>query len=90
MLYYIKKIVSIQDYTITCLFNTGEVRAINLKSTIEKYKKINDGLVSKLANKDFFNSVQLDSYGTLVWENGVDFDPDNLYKISEPEIATIQ
>lgn len=90
MLYYIKRIVSIKDYTISCLFNTGEVRMINLKSTIEKYKKINDGLISKLANKDFFDSVQLDSYGTLAWENGVDFDPDNLYKISEPEIAPIQ
>ncbi|WP_159468931.1 DUF2442 domain-containing protein [Dyadobacter sp. 3J3] len=89
MLYYIKQILSVQDYNISCLFNTGEVRTVDLNSIIEKYKKINDGLISHLANKEYFKSVQLDSYGTLTWENGVDFDPDNLYNMSYPEIATI-
>ncbi|TDE11564.1 DUF2442 domain-containing protein [Dyadobacter psychrotolerans] len=89
MLHYIKKIVNIQDYSVTCLFNTGEVRVIDLKNVIEKYSKINDGLISRLAEKSYFDTVQLDSYGTLYWENGVDFDPDNLYKISHPEIVPI-
>jgi IS30 family transposase len=35
-----------------------------------------------------FKSVKLDSYRTLTWDNGVDFDPDNLYQISKAEIAT--
>jgi len=26
----------------------------------------------------------LDSYGTLVWSNGIDFCPDVLYGLSEP------
>ena len=89
MLHYIKKIVSIQDYCIYCLFNTGEVRVIDLWKTIEKYKNINDGLISQLADLTYFKSVQLDSYGTLTWDNGVDFDPDNLYKMSKSEIASI-
>jgi hypothetical protein len=79
MLYYIKKILSVNDYAVSCLFNTGEVRVVNLKETIEKYKKINDGLISQLSDN-----------GTLTWTNGVDFDPDVLYKMSEPEIVTIQ
>ncbi|WP_031528260.1 DUF2442 domain-containing protein [Dyadobacter crusticola] len=87
MLYYIKKIVSIEDYTVKCLFNTGEVRTVDLEKIIEKYKLINDELVSRLADPDYFKSVNLDSYGTLTWDNGVDFDPDNLYKMSEAEIA---
>ena len=85
MLYYIKKIISVSDYHITCLFNTGEVRVINLQNIIEKYKKVNDGLISQLADPEYLKLVQLDSYGTLTWENGVDFDPDNLYKMSGTE-----
>jgi hypothetical protein len=85
MLYYIKKIISVNEYHITCLFNTGEVRVVNLQNIIEKYKKVNDGLISQLADPEYFKLVQLDSYGTLTWENGVDFDPDNLYKMSGTE-----
>ncbi|WP_149241839.1 DUF2442 domain-containing protein [Dyadobacter sp. 32] len=89
MLYYIKKIVAVDNYNVTCLFNTGEVRTIDLYPIIDKYQKINDGLISALADKAFFCTVKLDSYGTLCWENGVDFDPDNLYRLSKSEIATI-
>jgi hypothetical protein len=88
MLHYITKIISIQDYTVSCLFNTGEVRKINLETVIQKYRKINDGLVSKLSDKTYFNTVQLDSYGTLHWDNNVDFDPDNLYAMSEPDLSS--
>ncbi|CAG5073165.1 hypothetical protein DYBT9623_04668 [Dyadobacter sp. CECT 9623] len=88
MLYYIQKIVAVKDYTVSCLFNTGELRVVDLEKVIEKYRKINDGLISQLADPDYFKSVKLDSYGTLIWENGVDFDPDNLYKMSEAEIAS--
>ena len=90
MLHYIKKIIAVEDYTVSCLFNTDEVKSVDLASIVEKYKNINDGLISRLADKDYFKSVQLDSYGTLTWDNGVDFDPDNLYRMAKPEIATIQ
>jgi hypothetical protein len=90
MLHYIKKIVGVQDYVVTCVFNTDEVRSVNLKGIIEKYRRINDGLISRLSDPDYFKSVQLDSYGTLTWDNGVDFDPDNLYKMSQSQIETFQ
>ena len=83
MLYYIKKIINVEGYSVICLFNTAEVRTINLEKIIEKYRKSNDGLISKLSDLNYFKTVSLDSYGTLTWDNGVDFDPDNLYKISE-------
>ncbi|MCF2446142.1 DUF2442 domain-containing protein [Dyadobacter sp. CY345] len=88
MLYYIKQILSSGDYKVTCLFNTDEVRVVDLKDIVEKYGKINDGLISQLTDLDYFKSVQLDSYGTLTWENGVDFDPDNLYRMSKPQIVS--
>jgi len=89
MLHYIISIVNIHDYAVTCVFNTGETRTVNLKEIIEKYRRINDGLISKLSDPDYFKTVRLDSYGTLTWDNGVDFDPDNLYQMSENQIATL-
>lgn len=88
MLHYIKQIIGVTDYAVTCVFNTDEVRTVNLQEVIEKYRRINDGLISRLSDPDYFKSVKLDSYGTLTWDNGVDFDPDNLYQISEPRIVT--
>ena len=83
MLHYIQKIINVDEYSVVCLFNTAEVRIINFQAIIEKYKKINDGLISKLSDLNYFKTVTLDSYGTLTWDNGVDFDPDNLYNISQ-------
>ena len=88
MLHYIKNIIQVRDYVVICEFNTGETRTVNLKEIIEKYRRINDGLISKLSDPNYFKTVKLDSYGTLTWDNGVDFDPDNLYLISEKEIPT--
>ncbi|MGG7665842.1 DUF2442 domain-containing protein [Dyadobacter sp. BHUBP1] len=89
MLHYIKNIIQIHDHAVTCEFNTGEIRTVDLKEVIEKYQRINDGLISKLSDPNYFKTVKLDSYGTLTWDNGVDFDPDNLYRMSEKEIPTL-
>lgn len=83
MLHCIQKIIDVEDFTVTCLFNTGELRAVDLTPVVKKYQALNDGLVSQLADATYFKTVQLDSYGTLLWDNGVDFDPDNLYAMSE-------
>ena len=88
MMHYIKNIIQVRDYVVICEFNTGETRTVNLKEIIEKYRRINDGLISKLSDPIYFKTVKLDSYGTLTWDNGVDFDPDNLYLMSEKEIPT--
>lgn len=89
MLHYIQKIIEIEAYTVTCLFNKGEVRTIDLTPTIEKYWAINDGLVSQLADQAYFKTVRLDSYGTLLWDNGVDFDPDVLYAGSKEVVQAV-
>ena len=85
MLHYIEKIISIKGYRIRCPFNTAVVRSIDLKPIIDKYVACNDGLMDKLVDLAYFQTVSLDSYGTLIWANGVDFDPDNLYSISKSE-----
>ena len=89
MLHYIQKIIEVENLAVTCLFNTSEVRRVDLGETVRKYAQINDGLISKLADANYFKTVGLDSYGTLIWDNSVDFDPDNLYKLSIPVNAHI-
>jgi len=88
MLYFVKNILDIHDYTVACEFNTGETRTVNLREIVEKYRRINDDLISQLSDPNYFKTVKLDSYGTLAWDNGVDFDPDNLYRMSESQIAS--
>ncbi|NCX96514.1 MAG: DUF2442 domain-containing protein [Chitinophagia bacterium] len=85
MLHYVKKIVKVNDnYSIICLFNTGEQRVINLTEQVEQFRKANDGWASQIANLAYFKQVTLDSYGTLKWDNDLDFCPDVLYGISLP------
>ena len=82
MLHFIKNIIEVKDYTVLCEFNTRETRLIDLTAKVEKYSKTNDGWISRLADKEYFKTVKLDSYGTLVWNNEVDFCPDVLYEMS--------
>ena len=85
MLHLITKIKQINDdYSLVCEFNTHESRLIDLSEWVEQFRKANDGWASKLSDINYFKSVKLDSYGTLSWENQVDFSPDVLYDMSKP------
>jgi hypothetical protein len=83
MLHYILEIVRIEPYVITCKFNTNEVRKIDVKKMVSKLPIF----YSKLLNTEEFYKVSLDDYGTLVWENGLDFCPDVLYDNSQIELS---
>ena len=81
MLHYITKIVSIRnDHTIVCHFNGGEKRKILLKPLLSQLNKTPE--IQQLRDTSYFQKASLDSYGTLTWDNGVDFCPDVLYKHS--------
>jgi len=88
MLHYIKQIIKTEPYTVTCLFNTGEVRLIDLQHKISAYSQKAPDLFGKLLDKNYFETVHLDSYGTLCWDNEVDFCPDVLYEDSKP-VSTV-
>lgn len=83
MLYYIKEIINVEPYTITCRFNTDEIRHINLEAKLNEYASKAPSLFGKLLDSDYFKTVKLDSYGTISWDNDVDFCPDVLYEMSE-------
>ena len=85
MLHFIKQIKSVNDdFSVVCLFNTNEMRLIDLSDWVEKFKKANDGWASKISDINYFKKVALDSYGTLTWDNQLDFDADVLYEMSKP------
>jgi hypothetical protein len=83
MLHFIKNIVKINDnFSVDCLFNKGEVRHIDLSSWVKEFVTANDGWASNIGDLAYFRKVQLDSYGTLCWDNQLDFCPDVLYDMS--------
>jgi len=82
MIHYIKEIIKVENYTVICKFNNDEIRSINLESTVKKYSRNSSNFMSKLYDLNYFKNVQLDSYGTLCWNNEIDFCPDVLYSLS--------
>jgi hypothetical protein len=78
----ITKILRVEPYTVTCLFDNGEIRDIDFTEQIKQYKE-NNLWLSVLSDKEVFNKVILDSYGTLSWNNEIEFCPDMLYKQSK-------
>jgi hypothetical protein len=82
MLHFITEILSLDQLAVTCRFNTGEERMIDISKVLGE--SINTPFFSKLLNPVFFSSVKLDSYGTLSWNDDIDFCPDVLYLNSLP------
>ncbi len=88
MLHFIKKIQKVNDdFSVVCLFNNNETRLVDLSAWVEEFRQANDGWASMIADINYFKKVQLDSYGTLMWDNQLDFCPDVLYEMSKPVAA---
>ncbi|MEI6815303.1 MAG: hypothetical protein WCL14_01735 [Bacteroidota bacterium] len=99
MLPRIKSILSVEPYSIKCLWTTGEVRIIDLEYELKGKELENSSPVSKLLNEEIFKSVKLDNEsGTVYWDRlmpykdldgtikkgPLDFCPDVLYSLSKP------
>lgn len=88
MLHFIKQIVKVnEDFSILCLFNNNELRLIDLSDWVEQFRIANDGWASRISDPAYFKTVVLDSYGTLKWDNELDFCTDVLYSISRSVAA---
>ena len=93
MLPRIKRILAVEPYKITCLWNTGEVRIIDFQPYIVDSKPKSP--IAHLADKQLFREVKTDGR-TLYWDNlltmidydgsqhraPLDFDPDVIYQQS--------
>lgn len=65
------------DYTLLILFKNGEQKIFNLRPYLDI------GVFKSLKNSALFATARA-QFGTVVWQNEVDFDPDTLYLESKP------
>ena len=74
--YIIPKIVSVEameDYLLLIKFDTNEEKIYDMKELIQSIK-----YYERLKDKDYFKNVK-PSGDTVIWENGEDVCPENLY-----------
>lgn len=94
----ILKIISVDGFKITCIFNNGETRLIDFERLFSKWKPTSGEPVFKLQRKSFFKKVTLHNQ-TLCWQNlkvplrglegktewhAYEIDPITLYENSNP------
>ena len=92
---WITKIVEIHSYRITCQWNDGVSRSIDLENFLRDKGKNPKNSYNQLLNKKRFSEVKCDG-STLYWENGItmkdvdgtiklaplDIDPEVLYEMA--------
>ena len=62
----VSKILKIETFFITCEFNNGIVRTIDVGPVIENHSNL-DG-IEKLKNPDTFSKVSVGIFGEIVWD----------------------
>jgi hypothetical protein len=84
MLHLIKQIKKAEPFRIDVLFNTGEVKTIDLKDKLLEWSKSDNSKFKELLNPEYFVTVRLNTdLETIYWDNGIDFCPDTLFHWSE-------
>ncbi len=68
----VEKVKPQADYTLHLVFKNGEVKTFDVKPYLET------GVFKALKNTVLFATARAE-YGTVVWQNNIDFDPDTLY-----------
>ena len=71
-----KEVYPQQNYTLRIVFDNGEVRTFNVKPYIK------GEWYGRLADEAYFRAVKPDGF-TVVWPDGQDLCPDELYQLSE-------
>lgn len=73
----VSKAEYIDGYRLRLLFNNGETRIVDLTSSLR------GEVFVPLKDVDYFKKFTI-KFNTVEWENGADFAPEYLYKISQP------
>ena len=72
----IKKVKPLKDYLLEIEFENGEIKIFDIKPYL------NIGKISELKNENLFKQVKV-SFDAIEWPNGVDLDPEFLFKNSK-------
>lgn len=67
------EVKALQNYDLYIKFEDGKEKIYNVRHLVEKFP-----FYSNLKNKDYFENVRVDG-NTVVWEQGEDIAPENLY-----------
>jgi hypothetical protein len=77
----VKNVAVQKDFTLHITFANGEEKLFDVKPYLET------GVFKSLKNIAMFATAHAE-YGTVAWQNNVDFDPDTLYLESKRVIPT--
>lgn len=66
------KVEPAENYFLRLYFDNGEKKLFDVKPYL------NTGLFTELTDIKHFNTVRV-SFDTIIWENGIDIDPEILY-----------
>ena len=78
----IEKVKALPDYTLHILFKNGEEKFFDVNPYLET------GVFKSLKNVALFATARQE-YGTVVWQNNIDFDPNTLYLEGKPSNALV-
>ena len=73
----VTSVIPRSDYSLLLTFKNGEQRVYDARPLLEK--AINE----KLRNIGFFMQAKV-MYGTVIWNDDIDIDPEHLYECSTP------
>jgi hypothetical protein len=64
MVIKIQSIKILDSHKILCVFNTGEMRVLDITLVLDSTNK----LVKKLSNQDVFKNAKIGQFGEIYWE----------------------
>lgn len=68
----VSKVIPLQNWKLLLTFSNGEDKIFDVKPWLEK------GIYQQLKNIDLFKKPFV-AFGTVVWNEDIDFSPDTLY-----------
>lgn len=63
----VKKIINVKPYLITCEFNDGLIKTIDIKGLLNAHKHLQG--IEKLYDESCFKKVYIGKFGEIVWDN---------------------
>ncbi len=77
---HITKVILQKDFTLILLFESGELRILDMKPCIK-----GEGIWAKLRDWEVFSKAQVqEDFGGLVWTEELDYCPDSAFMDSKP------
>lgn len=77
MYFAIHEVIPNEDFTLNIVLENGEKRILDMKPYLDF------GIFKKIQNYSKFKNARV-SFDTIEWDEGIDIDPEFVYKKSKP------